>query len=288
MMSPKKLSRAVVLAVCVLGSAGALGSVLTIQTPSGATVRIAGLDQAKGLELLERFRSRLQLQSRGERKNEPTSPDDIEYIGPSPLGPGFYLVGSRDRSLYALVDESARNVLVLRQYITYSSPATERGRHFDVLKGLRLEGAALDEAAAASAAVVAASAGSREQVVRLGGQAVALSNSLSFGSKRTPRIRFLFVDGAAPDAADVIRAAATSAEAEDGHQLAVFLTAPGGLGHLYCQQRGSLSATAVLPSLEACPGAAEPTRQNAQLARRLGVPIGKVIDGGAQQVTGQR
>lgn len=106
----------------------ALGTVAALLGgPAAAAPVIEGMSSERGAALLERMSARIQQFIPGKLAVE-----EVDFVGPAPLGAGFYLVSARKGKLVALIDEPISNVILLAGYVSVAD-----GRKHDVLATVR-------------------------------------------------------------------------------------------------------------------------------------------------------
>jgi len=106
----------------------ALATVVSLLVaPARAAPVIEGMSKEQGAALLERMTSRIHQFIPGKLADE-----EIEFIGPAPLGNGFYVVSARQGRLVAITDERVNNIMLLGGYVNITD-----GKKIDVLAGVR-------------------------------------------------------------------------------------------------------------------------------------------------------
>lgn len=106
----------------------ALATVVSLLVaPARAAPVIEGMSKEQGAALLERMTSRIHQFIPGKLAVE-----EIEFIGPAPLGNGFYVVSARQGRLVAITDERVNNIMLLGGYVNITD-----GKKIDVLAGVR-------------------------------------------------------------------------------------------------------------------------------------------------------
>lgn len=95
-----------------------------------AAPRVEGMSQAQARALMTKIAQRLEQDGRA-----PLTLEDIDFIGPAPVGRGLFIVSARGGSAIVMIDEEVRHVMLLSQYVILGD-----GQRQNALAHLRTSG----------------------------------------------------------------------------------------------------------------------------------------------------